>query len=617
LGLLSYRSRSPSAKARSGRSGWRLAIAAVLGAAFGCDAFDSDRHPYTPFPVISGNEVAPPPEPAESTAQPRVALVPAPNAEALVAPALALEWRIAGRQLVAPDGLAFGLGLVGGIEGGGASDVLAWLVGTEERPVVGELWFYPENGPARLIRAAPGFLPTGASCSHSARLTHAGVASVILDVKAVCPGPLLPRAPVRSVSLLAPMRPQPKIIAFQLAAPAAEEDFDLSLISEDRDKDGRDDVEMLLRLKAVEGSEVQAGFVWLDRPAGLSRDTTEPLASFSELAALDSVRAGDRKSSAEVAEHVASARRLYSSLCAESGVPRVFLDSGAELDCGSLQAPFQAFTAASVQAALNLGQVGNAYAALEQHGWFPSGSAADREKFLGREAARISPFVTRRRVIKLVPLQAQPRSWDGGPHFSPLSFHADGSLLLLTPDGLVRAAPDGRYEYDASDEVDAWDMLIVSPAGERLTGIAFPCDRSEVSWIRTTPDGAGLAPLPTTLIAPRPGACRGGTPFVPPAVSPAGWSSEGVSAFVGLSFVGPPPAQAPMGGAFSPNGRFTSVMSRWGLWVAGGDKPAIWVFDNPALLPRLSDCVVSNNAQAAACILDGRAYVILPDPRTG
>jgi hypothetical protein len=32
---------------------------------------------------------------------------------------------------------------------------------------------------------------------------------------------------------------------------------------------------------------------------------------------------------------------------------------------------------------------------------------------------------------------------------------------------------------------------------------------------------------------------------------------------------------------------------------------------------RLEACVVSNNAQAAACIQNGRAYVILPDPKSG
>jgi hypothetical protein len=72
-----------------------------------------------------------------------------------------------------------------------------------------------------------------------------------------------------------------------------------------------------------------------------------------------------------------------------------------------------------------------------------------------------------------------------------------------------------------------------------------------------------------------------------------------------------------MGSATSPNGRFTVVATPWGLLVSGNDKPHLWTFEDPALAARLSDCVVSNNAQAAACLLTGRAHVVLPDPKSG
>ncbi|HTV24645.1 MAG TPA: hypothetical protein VMG12_38400, partial [Polyangiaceae bacterium] len=171
---------------------------------FGCDLFDSDRRPYTPFPVASGASSQP------SASMP--ALEPAPPAptvavdpEALVAPTRALEWRIGERTITAPDGLVFRLALVGGISGGSPRDVLAWAVGTPDKPIVGELWLYPEQGEPRLVQAAPGFLPTGPGCSHGARLSHAGPSSVTLDIKATCSAPLLPRAPERSVSVLAPL----------------------------------------------------------------------------------------------------------------------------------------------------------------------------------------------------------------------------------------------------------------------------------------------------------------------------------------------------------------------------------------------------------------------------
>jgi hypothetical protein len=588
----------------------------IITAGSGCDGCDSDRRPYTPFPVASGTP-APTAVPTVEPAPAAPASLPPVSHDAQEAPAGATEWNIAERQLQAPDGLVFRLALVGGLLGGSERNVLAWLVGTPEKPVIGELWLYPEAGPTRLIATAPGFLPTGPTCTHGTRLSQTGPSSVTLDIKATCTGALLPRAPERSVSVLAPLRDQPKIVGLSLAAPAPEENLEVDVASLDRDADGRDDVELTLRSSLTGSADARARFVWLDRAAGLSRDSAEPLASFAELAALSTLRASSQKSSLEVAGQVASARRLYSSACAESGVPRVFLDSGAGLDCGVLEAPFEALTRADLSAALNLGQVGQAFAALERHAWFPSGSKLEVERFLRQQHALLMDRVVRRRVIKLVQLKAPPRAPDGTPRFSPLSFHADGSLLLLTPDGLVRAAPDGRYEYEASDEVDPWPTLVVSPLGERLTGLAVPCERSEVAWLRTSADGTPLAPLPTGLVAPRPGSCVTASVFNIPQVRPVAWGPDGLSAFVGAALLGGPVAHPPMGSATSPNGRFSVVATQWGLLVLGNDKPALWTFDDPAIPGRLQDCVVSNNAQAAACVLQGHAQVVLPDPKSG
>jgi len=426
-----------------------IALLWVLG---GCDAFDSDRKPYTPFPAASGSTTAAPPS---AVATPRVDAGPARELAsvsrgALFAPAEARDWRIADRKLTAPDGLVFRLGLVGGLAGGKDGDVLAWLTGTLEKPVIGELWLFPEQGAPRLVSGAPSFLPTGPTCSHDTHLDQTGPNSVSLDIRASCATPLLPRTPDRSVAVLAPLRDNPKIVGFRLAAPAPGETSHLEIVSRDRDGDGRDDVEMTLVFAGPRTAEVRASFVWLDRPAGLSRDAIEPLASFLRLASLETVRAGSTKlgnagtgSPAAVAEGVATARRLYSTLCAESGVARISLDNGAELGCGDLAAAFQALTQARINAELAGGHPERALAALEQHAWFPSGAKAEADRFLKAQLALVTSKIIKRRVIKLVPLKSQPRRLEPGPHLSPLSFHADGSLLLLSPEGLVRAAPDG------------------------------------------------------------------------------------------------------------------------------------------------------------------------------
>lgn len=596
-------------------AGLALVVAGVLPLG-GCDVFDSERRPYTPFPVASGapsqSSTTPPPNP---TPAPEPAAPPA-SLEPLIAPNRAVEWRIGERLLTAPDGLVFRMALFGGLAGAGPRDILAWAVGTPDKPVVGELWAYPEQGEPRLVLAAPGFLPTGPGCNHGARLTHAGPSSVTLDIKATCSGPLLPRSPERSVSVLAPLRPAPLIVGFRVSAPARDERLEVDIASSDRDGDGRDDIEMSLRFGTTESADVRARFIWLQRAAGLSRDMAEPRASFVELSNLASSRASTQKSSLEVAQHAASARRLYASLCAESGTPRIFLDDGAALDCGDLSAPLEALTAAEIDAALGRRRVGEAFAALERHAWYPSGAAASAEAFSKRQLSRLTQRAVRRRVIKMVPLAARPRAMDGAPHYSPLSFHADGSLLLLTTDGLVRAAPDGRYEYEASDEVDGWPTLVVSASGEQLTGVAFPCDRSDVVWLRAAADGGPLEPLSAGLVSPRPGSC-GAAGFSPPSVRPLGWNDAQPSAFIGASRTGEPPRSPAMGGALSPNGRFTIAVTRWGLLVESEDKTSLWTFDDATLPAQLSDCVVSNNAQAAACLLTGRAHVILPDPKSG
>lgn len=624
--------RRPPAKSRVFAPVTRKAISvlALLGACglVGCDVFDSERKPYTPFGTVSSaggpTQAA---ASAKSVVDAGTAREPASSSRgAVLAPLDAREWQLAERKLAAPEGLTFRLGLVGGLAGGKDGDVLAWLAGTAEKPVIGELWLFPEEGKPRLLSTAPSFLPTGPTCTHETRLDQTGPNSVALDIRASCAAPLLPRTPERSLSVFAPSRPNAKLAGFRLAAPAPGETLRLEVISRDRDSDGRDDVEMVLVFAAPPAPELRASFVWLDRPAGLSRDAFEPLASFVRLASLETARASSARNapagaaadiSRTVVANVANARRLYSTLCAESGVARVALDSGSELSCGDLRAPFEALTLASVNAELNAGHPERALAALEQHAWFPAGAKADGDRFLEAQRTQVLGKLVKRRVIKLVPLAAQPRAGEAGPHLSPLSFHADGSLLVLTPSGVVRAAPDGRFEYDASAEIDAWSMAVISRSGEQLRGVAFPCDRSEVSWLATAPGGSVLPPIPTELVAPRPGVCRGGSGFEAPRVAPAAWTDAGISGYLGTIWVGSRPPHPSLGSPLSPNGRYSMVATRNGLLVSSNEKATLWVFDDPAVPAQLKDCVVSNNAQAAACVMAGRAYVVLPDPKTG
>lgn len=596
----------PRAAPQRARASW-WGVVAALTALAACETLEGESHPYTPFAVASGarKSAALEAPDAGSASQPRIRAVP----RIVQAPARATRWQVVERELEAPEGLMFRMGLVGALEGGSESDVLAWLVGTPGSHQVGEAWFYPAAQEPRRLAQAPSFIPTGPSCRHAAQLTQSGPASVMLDVHARCDSPLLPRAPTRSVSVLAPRRTLGEMVRFRLADPAPGEKLGLRVTSRDRDQDGRDDVELELTLTPPAGAPATARFIWLDRTAGLSRDASEPQASFRRLAAAAVANPKERD------QRYATLLRLHSSACAASAVPRLFTQDGSGLDCGDLQKPLEQLTQAAVAAALSDGDVVAALAALQRYRWSQVG-ATPAGRFEQNELERIWKRVQRRRVVKLVPLKSQPRSMGSVPRFSPLSFHADGSLLLQTADGVVRSAPDGRYEYDASEEVDPWPTVVVSPEGHRLTGVAFPCDRSEVSLTRTDPAGSPLEPIATNLMAPRPGSCALGRSFRAPAVTPLAWGRGGPSAYVGLARVGPAiAAPAPLGSATSPNGRFTILGTEWGLLVVGSREPELWAFDDDRLARHLEHCVISNNAQAAACVLAGRAYVVLPDPK--
>jgi hypothetical protein len=136
--------------------------------------------------------------------------------------------------------------------------------------------------------------------------------------------------------------------------------------------------------------------------------------------------------------------------------------------------------------------------------------------------------------------------------------------------------------------------------------------------LTSSAEGAPRPPQPTALIAPRPGRCASIEGFDSPTPSPLGWSKAGLSLLLGPIPIGTRTVSpVPMGSALSPNGKQSIVTTRWGLLVAGAAKPALWVFDDEKLAPQLAECVVSNNSQAAACILQRTAHVVLPDPNSG
>lgn len=572
----------------------------------GCDALDSRRRPTTPFGVVTDNEPAAVARVGqnEQDAGPRapVRLARGPSEDPY-------SWRVGGKTLEAPPGLAFQQAVTGPSADGVPAGATAWLAGAANNPILGELWHYPAEGPPRRLSVAPSFLPTGPTCSHSVRLESSGPRSLTLDITAQCGGPLLPRTAVRSLTVLSPGRSQPKLLSLRVAPAAVGERLEIALASQDPDRDGRDDVQLQATLHTSVGS-AELRLAWLDRSAGLSRDMRWPARSFEKLAAKLRQSAAHVGKAVEVAQAVAAARRLYGSLCAAGGVPRVFNSVGDGLPCGPLGRQFEALSEAHISAALSAGDRLGALGALEQHGWFPSRGGADQ--FADRQARRILKGVPRRSVSHRQ-LVVRPALGGSPPQLSPLRYASDGSLLVLSAGGTTRVTQAG-YEYEASPEPGPWPTRLTSPQGEQLTGIAFPCERSEVLLLRATSLGVPLEPVLTGLTAPRPGRCRDFAAWKPPPVTLLGWRGSTPSGYAGAAPLGSPALHGPWpwraGAPVSVDGRLLAVSTRWGILLLRGRQAELW---SPTPPRRFNHCVPRHDGQALACLGDGKVHILTKD----
>jgi hypothetical protein len=520
-----------------------------------------------------------------------------------------------GVSLVAPERRHFRLGLTADFDGDGDSDAVAWTVpeGAAPDAAAGELWSFPAGGAPRKLASTPGFIPTGPGCTSRVSLALTGPHSVTLDLAAHCEATLIARSPVRSLAVLAPAAPRPVLTAVRAAAPAPRE-LQLRVSSIDRDHDGNDDVELSVEVQAVDSKRpAVARLLWLDRAAGPSREPQEPLASLARAAGTQQSRARGKRTCRSVAEGVGNLRRLIATLCHESGTARLFDAEGAGLRCGELGPVVDQLAMAEVRAALTAQNVAEAAAVLARDGWY-FGRASPKER--GKLEALVMRAVRVVEAGPIVALAARPVPRTPEPRYSPLHFEQpESSLLVLTPQGVVRAAPDGSSELPVDEQAlaSAWSLVVTSPNGATWTGVSHACNQSELVLEFSPPTQS----LSVPLLAARPGACAGKPiPRVSPPV-PLGFEAGKLTAVIAGSTVGPRlsedeawPRPVEPGSARSPDGKLLVVPTPLGLLVTGDDKPELW--QSPELEPwyELSDCAVAGGASALACIKANRVLLI-------
>jgi hypothetical protein len=563
-----------------------------------CEGCQKDK-PYNPFGVTSAL-----PDPVDS-APPVASVKPEPSKyrPAVVAPAGSRRLKMGELVLDAPPGYLFDRALVLGE--GETQHAIAWVKaepGTRDVPS-GALVTFVATGERKQVSALPAFVPSAPGCTHATRLVQSGPASVLVDTVATCSTPLVARLPIEAVSVISPTSPRPEVLALRLAAAAPNETLSVDADSNDRDGDGREDVRVMLTLTGPEGAKASASFVLLDRAAGVSRDAAEPRASL-----LTAAKAILSKAGPSAVAEIDAMRRLMSSMCAEGGTPRVFDAEGSPLRCGDLGAVVDALARAEVLARLAAKDALGAVSVLGRSDWYFKKLSTDAEKSISKELGK--------RLLAVTPtasaLGARPKTTKG-PHFSPLWFEPEGSLLVVTDAGVTRVSRDGGSEtaLDADAGTAAWPLDVVDSSGRRLSGSLCSCDSSELMLAMTDAAGGIQPGLPTRLLAPRPGGCKGR--FTCPDPVPISAGADGFSVLVAGMLVEPKkpgPALPSPGSARSPDGKWLVAATPLGL-VVTGQAQELWKLPEAPVDARLAhDCVVASDRAAVACVADGKAVLL-------
>jgi hypothetical protein len=147
--------------------------------------------------------------------------------------------------------------------------------------------------------------------------------------------------------------------------------------------------------------------------------------------------------------------------------------------------------------------------------------------------------------------------------------------------------------------------------GRRLSGALCSCDSSEIQLGLSDAAGTPQASLPTRLLAPRPGGCRGR--FACPDPVPVSVSADGFSVLVAGALCEPKKAVKTLpspGSARSPDGNWLVAASALGLVVVGATQELWKLPEAPVDARHAQDCVVANDRAAVACVDSGKVVML-------
>lgn len=594
--------------------------------AVGCKCEGNSKRPFTPFGVAT--EVRPATGPANTDATtgdaPGESKFSRVTGQLVNPPAPKVQ--VGDWEVRAPDNQFIAQYVAANLNDQPGVEVVAWLVGGAQSKDEGRgevLVLFERDVPPKTLVGFPAFVPRSESCSLETELTATGPTTVTWDVAANCAaGTLIPRSPHRSLSVIAPLHPNPVRLHLRLAEPIAGERVHVETRTEDVDGDGHDDATLRFELQTTsdpagggpsepgaakaggtKNAPAEARLVWLDRAAGMARDNSEPRKSFNAVGNLEMVRAKGQNTSRLVSGRVGDARRLFAYLCKESATFRVTDADGAPITCGDVTPALDSWATAEVTASLTQRHYARAVLAFEQASWFGAGTSEKATKALEKQLRAAIPT----KPVTAKTLDVQAPSPAPGPHYAPLRFVED-DLLIATGRGIQRFRNETLE--DASDEVDTWTLIAFGPQGQRLEQLAFPCNEATLFGSSQGNNGTFGTALTTDILSPRPGLCAGRAAAPEIDFRPIAWTPEGLSAYVGPVAVGPLPRFRQPGSPQSSNGAWSISSGKLGLLVQGANAAEWW----SAPQTRLTDCVISDSGTRAACLQGNHVVVLSPSP---
>ena len=562
-----------------------------------------DDKPFVPYHVGDDASAFAPADSVPAAARIVDAGALAPGA-AKDAPSGSTSWTEAGLTLAAPPGTTFQRGFFRDFDGDGKDDAL--VVARRDNVQDAAIVYYASTAgaaPPPSIVVPQLKLVGDASCSLSSRIDAAGARSALVEVSLSCAGHGS-IGPSRRVFLLGQR-------GTELRVRASAELLDgpdvvaVEGSGDDRDADGEPDVMLQVRVTRAGGKSRPLSVVWLDRPAGLSRDLAEPEASLLKLAAEAEVKAKSPKDARAAVELASDVVALARVLCGPR--PRIKLETPS-LACGESRA-LERTALARLRAYVTLKEPHYALPAFEEARALLR-DKKDAEK-LALGSVSVVP-VAEARALGVVP-EVLP---GGAPAYGPLTFESDGNLVVKTRDALVRV--DTRSFEEVNAPGARYLATVASPDGSYSWLEAYdPCDgvalRLTLAPI-TTGDVLDVAlPVAASL-----GHCGGKGESK--RAAPLSWTKSGLDVLVEgypvhvdvtrnkaeLALPDAGAALAP-GSARSPNGKLYAAPTSLGLFVGGAGK----LLTHPELVqPReLTGCTVTDDGATAACVRAGKVVV--------